>query len=62
VLLWLAAHAVPLLLLIAVVSRDNEEADIALRSRTMLAISYFLMILFLATSEAGRAQFIYFQF
>ena len=59
---WLAAHALPLLLLIAVVRGDSEEADIALRSRTTLAISYLLMILLLATSEAGRAQFIYFQF
>jgi D-alanyl-lipoteichoic acid acyltransferase DltB (MBOAT superfamily) len=62
VLWWLAVHAVPLLLLITVVRGDSEEADIALRSRTTLAISYFLMILLLASSEAGRAQFIYFQF
>jgi alginate O-acetyltransferase complex protein AlgI len=59
---WLAAHAVPLLLLMTVVRGGSEEADIALRSRTVLAISYFLMILLLATSEGGRAQFIYFQF
>ena len=62
VLRWLSVHAVPLLLLVSVTRNYDEEADIALRSRTMLTLSYFLMILFLATSEAGREQFIYFQF
>jgi alginate O-acetyltransferase complex protein AlgI len=62
VLSWLALHAVPLVLLISVVRRDREEADIALRSTGTLAISYLLMIVLLASSEAGRAQFIYFQF
>jgi alginate O-acetyltransferase complex protein AlgI len=62
VLLWLTAHAVPLVLLIALARRHDEEADIALRSGVTLSIAYFLMILLLASSEAGRAQFIYFQF
>lgn len=62
VLRWLALHAVPLVLLIWVVRKDVEEADIALKSTATLAISYFLMILMVATSEVGRAQFIYFQF
>jgi D-alanyl-lipoteichoic acid acyltransferase DltB (MBOAT superfamily) len=62
VLLWLALHAVPLLLLILAASRDTEEADIARRPGIVLATSYFLMIVMLASSEAGRAQFIYFQF
>ena len=62
VLSWLALHAVPLLLLITAVRNDKEEADIALRSPATLAVAYFLMIVMLASSEAGRAQFIYFQF
>jgi D-alanyl-lipoteichoic acid acyltransferase DltB (MBOAT superfamily) len=62
VLQWLALHAVPLLLLILAASRDTEEADIARRPGIVLATSYFLMIVMLASSEAGRAQFIYFQF
>jgi D-alanyl-lipoteichoic acid acyltransferase DltB (MBOAT superfamily) len=62
VLWWLAVHAVPLVLLVSLVRNDKEEADIALRSRTTLAISYFLMILLVASSEAAREQFIYFQF
>jgi hypothetical protein len=62
VLLWLTAHAVPLVLLIALVRKHDEEADIALRSGFTLSIAYFLMFLLLASSEAGRAQFIYFQF
>jgi alginate O-acetyltransferase complex protein AlgI len=59
---WLAVHAVPLALLIYAVRRDKEEADIPLRSGVTLAFWYFLMILTVASSEAGRAQFIYFQF
>ncbi len=59
---WLAVHAVPFVLLITLVRNEKEEADLARRSKTMLAISYFLMIILLASSEAGRAQFIYFQF
>jgi D-alanyl-lipoteichoic acid acyltransferase DltB (MBOAT superfamily) len=59
---WLAVHAVPFVLLIALVRNEKEEADLARRSKAMLAISYFLMIILLASSEAGRAQFIYFQF
>jgi len=62
VLLWLALHAVPLLLLIFAVRSDAEEADIAKRPGAVLAVCYFLMFVMLATSEAGRAQFIYFQF
>ncbi len=62
VLLWLALHAVPLVLLIFAVRRDAEEADIARRPGIVLAVFYFLAIIMLATSEAGRAQFIYFQF
>jgi D-alanyl-lipoteichoic acid acyltransferase DltB (MBOAT superfamily) len=62
VLQWLALHAVPLLLLILAASRDTEEADIARRPGIVLATSYFLMIVMLASSEAGHAQFIYFQF
>jgi hypothetical protein len=49
-------------LLIALVRNEKEEADLARRSKAVLAISYFLMIILLASSEAGRAQFIYFQF
>jgi hypothetical protein len=59
---WLAVHAAPLVLLIALVRNDKEEADVVLRSRATLAVAYFLMIVLLASSEAGRAQFIYFQF
>jgi hypothetical protein len=59
---WLAVHAVPFVLLIALVRNEKEEADLARRSKAVLAISYFLMIILLASSEAGRAQFIYFQF
>ncbi|HLQ25676.1 MAG TPA: MBOAT family O-acyltransferase [Acidiferrobacterales bacterium] len=59
---WLAVHAVPLVLLIALVRNEKEEADVVRRSRATLAIAYFLMIILLASSEAGRAQFIYFQF
>jgi D-alanyl-lipoteichoic acid acyltransferase DltB (MBOAT superfamily) len=62
VVYWLAVHAVPLVLLIALVRNDKEEADVVRRSKATLAISYFLMIVLLASSEAGRAQFIYFQF
>jgi alginate O-acetyltransferase complex protein AlgI len=62
VLWWLALHAVPLLLLMSLARHDKEEADIALRSRTTLTVAYFFMIFLLASSEAGRAQFIYFQF
>ena len=62
VLSWLAVHAVPLVLLIALVRGEKEEADLARRPKVTLAISYFLMIVLLASSEAGRAQFIYFQF
>jgi alginate O-acetyltransferase complex protein AlgI len=59
---WLAVHAVPLVLLIALVSKEKEEADLVRRSKVTLAISYFLMIVLLASSGAGREQFIYFQF
>ena len=62
VLSWLAVHAVPFAFLIALVRNEKEEADLARRSRVTLAVSYFLMILLLASSEGGRAQFIYFQF
>jgi D-alanyl-lipoteichoic acid acyltransferase DltB (MBOAT superfamily) len=59
---WLAVHAVPLVLLIALVRKEKEEAELVRRSGATLAISYFLMIILLASSEASRAQFIYFQF
>jgi D-alanyl-lipoteichoic acid acyltransferase DltB (MBOAT superfamily) len=62
VLMWLALHAVPLLLLIYLVRDQREEAEVVMRSKATLAVAYFFMILLLASSEPGRAQFIYFQF
>ena len=62
VILWWALHAAPMVMLIAITRKYQEEADIVQRSTAVVSISYFFMILLLASSEAGRAQFIYFQF
>lgn len=59
---WLLLHAVPLAVLIFLCRHAREEADIAARSTTALAAAYVFMIALLASSEPGRAQFIYFQF
>ena len=62
VLQWLAAHVLPLVGLIALVIRQREEADIVHYPTVILATIYVGMIILLASSEAAREKFIYFQF
>jgi len=59
---WLILHIVPLALLVFLVRRDKEEADVVLRSKLLLLTVYFFMFFLLLSSDAGRTQFIYFQF
>jgi len=61
-MLWLAIHILPLVLLTYLVRRGREEADIIAQPRIVLSVLYLFMALLLFSSDAGRTQFIYFQF
>ncbi|MGQ0651979.1 MAG: MBOAT family O-acyltransferase [Betaproteobacteria bacterium] len=59
---WIAFHAVPWIVLLCLVGRDREEADIARLPLPVLAFLYWLMVTLVLSAGNQRPEFIYFQF